>query len=45
MTSSWQNTGYLGNSEIPMGSTVTLIFKKAKNGISYLRVVEIDTDR
>lgn len=45
MASAWQNTGYLGIPEIPMGTAVTLTFKKAKNGISYLREVEIDTDR
>lgn len=37
MASAWQNTGYLGIPDIPMGATVRLTFKKAKNGLAYLR--------
>ena len=40
MASAWQDTGYLGIPEIPMGATVRLTFQKAKNGLAYLRGVE-----
>ena len=40
MASAWQDTGYLGIPEIPMGTTVRLTFQKAKNGLAYLRGVE-----
>lgn len=39
MAAAWQNTGYLGIPEIEEGAMLTLTFKKAKNGISYLREV------
>lgn len=41
MASAWQNTGYLGIPEIKEGTMVMLTFEKAKNGIAYLRKVEI----
>ena len=40
MAAAWQNTGYLGIPEIEEGAMLTLIFERAKNGISYLRKVE-----
>ncbi len=40
MASAWQNTGYLGIPEIPMGTMLTLTFERSKNGVSYLRKVE-----
>lgn len=40
MAAAWQNTGYLGIPENEEGAMLTLTFKKAKNGISYLRKVE-----
>ena len=40
MAAAWQNAGYLGISEIEEGAMLTLTFKKAKNGIYYLRKVE-----
>lgn len=40
MASAWQNTGYLGISEINEGTMLKLTFEKAKNGIAYLRKVE-----
>ena len=42
MASAWQNTGYLGIPEIPMGALVRLTFQKAKNGLAYLRCVEVE---
>ncbi len=41
MASAWQNTGYLGIPEIKEGTMVMLTFETAKNGIAYLRKVEI----
>ena len=41
MASAWQNIGYLGIPEIEEGTMLTLTFERAKNGISYLRKVEI----
>ena len=40
MAAAWQNTGYLGIPEIEEGAMLTLIFERAKNGISYLRKAE-----
>ena len=40
MASAWQDTGYLGIPEIPIGATVKLTFQKTKNGLAYLRGVE-----
>lgn len=41
MTSAWQNTDYLGIPEIPIGALIKVTFQKAKNGISYLRNMEM----
>lgn len=41
MTSAWQNTDYLGIPEIPIESSIKVTFQKAKNGISYLRNMEM----
>ena len=40
MAATWQNTGYLCSPEIEEGAMLTLIFDRAKRGISYLRKVE-----
>ena len=40
MASAWQNTDYLGIPDIEEGANLKLTFKKAKNGLSYLREVE-----
>lgn len=40
MAADWQNTGYLGITEIEEEIISTLTFERAKNGISYLRKIE-----
>ena len=45
MASAWQNTAYLGIPEIEEGTKLIITFEKAKNGICYLRKVEIDVER
>ena len=41
MASAWQKTGYLGIPEIEEGAMLMLTFENAKNGIAYLRKVEL----
>ena len=41
ITSAWQNTNYMGLHNIPIGSRIRVTFQCSKNGISYLRNVEV----
>ena len=41
ITSAWQNTNYMGLHHIPTGSRIRATFQFSKNGISYLRNVEV----
>ena len=41
ITAAWKNTNYMGLHHIPIGSRIRATFQRSKNGISYLRDVEV----